>query len=106
MEPRKRRRFPTFGISALLPADQSALMASSSLAGYRGAMRTLETTPRNRRGDAQVGTVVHALFRRWPGLLGFAVQEEGELYLTEVALHPWFDEAQRSSLCSEIAVAL
>lgn len=69
-------------------------------------MKTLQPASYAPRGDAEVGTVVDALFRRWPGLLGFAVQGEGELYLTEVALHPWFDEAQRSSLCSEIAVAL
>jgi hypothetical protein len=58
------------------------------------------------RGDAEVGTVVGALFSRWPGLLGFSVMEQGELFLSDLALHPWFDEAQRSSLCCEIAVAL
>jgi hypothetical protein len=81
-------------------------MASSRVRGYRGVMKALESAPCDPRSEAEVGTVVNALFTRWPALLGFSVQEEGELYLTDVALHPWFDEAQRASLCSEIAVAL
>jgi hypothetical protein len=81
-------------------------MASGGVAGYAEVMRILETTICDAPGASEVGTVMGALFSRWPGLLGFAVQEEGELFLTELAVHPWFDEAQRSSLCSEIAVAL
>ena len=77
-------------------------MAWNRLAGYRGAVRTLETTPFDRRGEAEVGSVVGALFRRW---LGFSVHDEGELFLTDLAVHPWFDEQQRSKLCYEIAVA-
>jgi hypothetical protein len=69
-------------------------------------MRTLQPASCTPRGGAEVGTVMNALFLRWPGLLGFSVLEEGELYLADVVLHPWFDEAQRASLCSEIAVAL
>lgn len=81
-------------------------MARQGRRGYREAMRTLETTPSDPRGAAEIGTVVGALFSRWPGLIGFSVLDEGELFLTDVVLHPWFDEAQRSSLCSQIAVAL
>jgi hypothetical protein len=80
-------------------------MASGGLRGYREAMRTLETTPSDARGAAEIGTVVADLFDRWPTLVGFSVQDEGELFLAEVALHPWFDEHHRSKLCYEIAVA-
>jgi hypothetical protein len=81
-------------------------MAPGAAADYARLMRTVETTPYPERGEAEVGSVVGALFSRWPGLLGFSVLEEGELFLTDVAVHPWFDEAQRSSLHSAIAVSL
>jgi hypothetical protein len=68
-------------------------------------MRNVQTVPRNRRGEAEVGGVVNALFHRWPALLGFSVQDEGELFLAEVAVHPWIDEQERSKLCYDIAVA-
>ena len=50
--------------------------------------------------------MVAELFRRWPALVGFSVEEDGELFLSDVALYPWLEEKQQASLPAEIAVAL
>ena len=68
-------------------------------------MTTVQTALRNRAGEAEVGSMVNALFHRWPALLGFSVKDEGELSIAYVAVHPWFDEQERSKLCYDIAVA-
>ncbi|HEY1288037.1 MAG TPA: hypothetical protein VGF58_06890 [Burkholderiales bacterium] len=68
-------------------------------------MTTLATTPSDRRNEAEVRSVASALFQRWPALLGFCVREDGELFLTDVAVHPWCDDEQRAKLCCEIASA-
>ena len=50
--------------------------------------------------------MVDSLFRRWPSLVGFSVQEAGtrELVLTDVATSPWLAHTQE--LCGEIALAM
>ncbi len=64
----------------------------------------------------RLARVVDSLFRRWPSLVGFSVQEartlsgdraqrlERELVLTDVATNPWLAHTQE--LCGEIAVAM
>ena len=57
----------------------------------------------------RIATVVESLFRRWPSLVGFSVQEapaplERELVLADVETSPW--PADTQELCGEIAVAL
>jgi hypothetical protein len=67
--------------------------------------------------QSRVAAVVDSLFRRWPSLVGFSVQEahtlfgesraqqfERELVLTDVATSPWLAHTQE--LCGEIAVAM
>ena len=60
--------------------------------------------------------MVDSLFRRWPSLVGFSVQEartlfagpaqrlESELVLTDVATNPWLAHTQE--LCVEIEIAM
>ena len=57
--------------------------------------------------QSRLAAVVDSLFRRWPSLVGFSVQEvrpERELVLTDVATIPWLAHTQE--LCGEIAVAM
>ena len=54
----------------------------------------------------ELDTAVNALFQRWPDLLGFSVQGNGELYLAEVATHPWFDPGEAPKLQADLAGAL
>ena len=56
--------------------------------------------------QGRLAAVVDSLFRRWPALVGFSVQEahERELVLTDVATSPWLAHTQ--DLCGEIAVAM
>ena len=68
-------------------------------------MTTLQTRTLDRRREAEVSTVVNALFERWPALLGFCLREDGELFLTDLAVHPWFDDGL-SKLGGEIALVL
>jgi hypothetical protein len=58
------------------------------------------------RVEAALGALVRELFRRWPALVGFSVEEDGELFLSDVALCPWLEEQQQVRLPAEIAVAL
>jgi hypothetical protein len=62
---------------------------------------------KTRETQSRVATVVESLFRRWPSLVGFSVQEtqaDRELVLTDVATSPWL--AYPQELCGEIAVAM
>jgi hypothetical protein len=66
--------------------------------------------------QSRVAALVDSLFRRWPSLVGFSVQEartvsgdpaqplERELVLTELATSPWLEHTPE--LCGEIAVAM
>ena len=67
--------------------------------------------------QSRLAAVVESLFRRWPSLVGFSVQEAGtlsgehsaqvlgrELVLTDVATSPWLAHTQE--LCGEIALAM
>lgn len=58
--------------------------------------------------QTEVAAVVEALFRRWPSLLGFSVQEAGapstELVVSDVETDPWAGRSQ--ALFGEIAGAL
>lgn len=54
----------------------------------------------------ELDEAVRELFRSSPALIGFSVEEDGELYLVEVTTEPWLEDEQRSTLRSEIAVAL
>jgi hypothetical protein len=69
------------------------------------------------KSETQLTAVVDALFRRWPSLVGFSVQEartasserpagqfDRELVLADVETSPW--PALTPQLCGEIAVAL
>jgi hypothetical protein len=73
-------------------------------------MKTPET-------QSRLAAVVDALFRRWPSLVGFTVQDAGtssgdhralrierDLVLADVEASPW--PAHQQDLCGEIAVAL
>jgi hypothetical protein len=72
------------------------------------------TTPET---QTRMAAVVDSLFRRWPSLAGFSVEEarvfssdrpagqlDRELVLTDVETSPWPEHTQY--LCSEIALAL
>jgi hypothetical protein len=61
------------------------------------------TTPGAQR---RLAAVVDSLFRRWPSLVGFAVQEvrAGELVLADIATSPWPVHSQ--DVCGEIATVL
>jgi hypothetical protein len=58
--------------------------------------------------EAEVAAVVDALFRRWPSLVGFSVQEaqtpSTELVLADVETDPW--RAQSREIYGEIVGAL
>ncbi|MGQ0544187.1 MAG: hypothetical protein ACT4P3_02500 [Betaproteobacteria bacterium] len=54
--------------------------------------------------EARLEALVARLFRRWPGLVGFAVQDAGELVLTEMETQPW--SLQPHELLGEVSVAL
>lgn len=54
--------------------------------------------------QARLEEVVQSLFRRWPGLVGFAVQDAGELVLTEMETQPW--NVQSYEILDEISGAL
>ena len=82
-------------------------------------MRTVQPTcdtPAPRL-EAELAAIVKGLFRYWPALLGFSVQElalssrksiqiEDELCIANVATHPWLTQEQRYDICKEIAIAL
>jgi hypothetical protein len=70
-----------------------------------------------KRPETQITAVVDSLFRRWPSLVGFSVQDarigasdrpaaqfDRELVLADVESSPW--PAHMQALCGEIAVAL
>jgi hypothetical protein len=58
--------------------------------------------------ETEVTAVVDAIFRRWPSLVGFSVQESqtfpADLVIADVEIDPW--PAQPRGLEGEIAVAL
>jgi hypothetical protein len=58
--------------------------------------------------QTRLAAVVDSLFRRWPSLVGFSVQEvrafERELVLADVETSPWPTRSQET--CGEIATAL
>lgn len=58
--------------------------------------------------ETQIAAVVDTLFRRWPWLVGFCVQEESEpsagLVVTNVATDPW--RAELYPLYGEIVDAV
>jgi hypothetical protein len=58
--------------------------------------------------ETEVTAVVDAIFRRWPSLVGFSVQESqtfpADLVIADVETDPW--PAQPRELEGEIAVAL
>jgi hypothetical protein len=58
--------------------------------------------------ETEVSAVVDAIFRRWPSLLGFSVQESqtlpADLVIADVETDRW--PAQPRGLVGEIAVAL
>ena len=58
--------------------------------------------------ETEVNAVVDAIFRRWPSLVGFSVQESqtypADLVIADVETDPW--PAQPRGLEGEIAVAL
>lgn len=54
--------------------------------------------------EARLEALVETLFRRWPGLVGFAVRDAGELVLAEMETHPW--SARPDELLGEVAGAL
>lgn len=57
------------------------------------------------RTEAGLETFVEALFSRFPGLLGFSVQDaEGELVLADMETQPW--SAQPQEILGDVAVAL
>jgi hypothetical protein len=57
-----------------------------------------------RHTEAQLEALVQTLFRRWPGLVGFAVEDAGELVLAEMETQPW--SVQPRELLDEVSVAL
>jgi len=84
-------------------------------------MRTVQPTcdtPAPRL-ESELAAIVNGLFRYWPALLGFSVQElaassgsrksiqiEDELCIAHVATHPWLTQEQRYDICKEIATTL
>jgi len=57
-----------------------------------------------RHTEAQLEALVQRIFRRWPGLVGFSVEDAGELVLTEMETQPW--SLQPYELLGEVSVAL
>ena len=57
-----------------------------------------------RHTEAQLEALVQAIFRRWPGLVGFSVEDAGELVLSEMETQPW--SVQPYELLGEVSVAL
>jgi hypothetical protein len=57
-----------------------------------------------RHTEAQLEALVATIFRRWPGLVGFSVQDAGELVLGEMETQPW--SVQPYELLGEVSVAL
>ena len=57
-----------------------------------------------RHTEAQLEALVQTIFRRWPGLVGFAVEDAGELVLAEMETQPW--SVQPCELLGEVSVAL
>ena len=57
-----------------------------------------------RHTEAQLEALVETIFRRWPGLVGFSVEDAGELVLTEMETQPW--SMQPYELLGEVSVAL
>jgi hypothetical protein len=54
--------------------------------------------------ETELRSLVERLFKRWPMLAGFSVQDTGELLLADVETNPW--SAAGPELSGEIAVAL
>jgi hypothetical protein len=59
---------------------------------------------KTRYPQAQLETLVQTIFRRWPGLVGFSVEDAGELVLTEMETQPW--SVQPGELLGEVSDAL
>ena len=59
---------------------------------------------KTRHPEAQLEALVETIFRRWPGLVGFSVEDVGELVLTEMETQPW--SGQPYELLGEVSVAL
>ena len=59
---------------------------------------------KTRQPEAQLEALVQTIFRRWPGLVGFSVEDAGELVLTEMETQPW--GVQPHELLGEVSVAL
>ena len=57
-----------------------------------------------RHTEARLEALVETIFRRWPGLVGFSVEDAGELVLTEMETQPW--SVQPYELVGEVSVAL
>jgi hypothetical protein len=55
------------------------------------------------RFETDLAARVHALFRRWPTLCGFAVHE---LFVTDVSVYPLSGLRAPEELCLEIVAAL
>ena len=69
----------------------------------RGRGRSVEVM-KTRHAEAQLEALVETIFRRWPGLVGFSVEDKGELVLTEMETQPW--SLQPYELLDEVSVAL
>lgn len=85
-------------------------------------MKSFQDRPRRERAlgvEADLEATIHALFRRWPGLCGFSVQDastlskdrasgqlEGELHLADLGVCDWPGDGRSGELLGDIAVAL
>jgi hypothetical protein len=71
------------------------------------------------RLEADLAASIETLFRRFPSLYGFSVQQaskvtreravdhlEGDLYLADVACHPLLDEERCAELCEVVSHTL
>jgi hypothetical protein len=115
---RKRRRARLTRIKRAPLAAQIPTRESDGADGPRAtagdsvkAMRSLQPQSCDAPGralEARIGDVVGGLFRTWPALLGFSVQEAGEprddLRLADVEMQPW--TARPEDALGEVALAL
>jgi hypothetical protein len=61
----------------------------------------MKTSPHT---EAHVQALMQNIFRRWPTLVGFCVQDSGDLVIGELEMQPW--NAQAQELVGEVAGAL
>jgi hypothetical protein len=61
----------------------------------------MKTSPRT---EAHIHALVQNLFRRWPSLVGFCVQDNGDLVIGDLEMQPW--SAETHELVGEVAGAL